>query len=74
MAAAIPFEVRAATMGIAGMDLFSFLILLLMASLTLASAGLLVGLVVVERQPKAATADRRRSSSRQARKGKRTGR
>jgi len=56
------------------MDLFSFLILLLMASLTLASAGLLVGLVVVERQPKAATADRRRSSSRQARKGKRTGR
>lgn len=62
-------------MGIAGMDLFSFLILLLMASLTLSSAGLLVGLVVVERQPKPLMADRRRSSSRrQARKGKRTGR
>jgi len=57
------------------MDLFSFLILLLMASLTLSSAGLLVGLVVVERQPKPLMADRRRSSSRrQARKGKRTGR
>jgi hypothetical protein len=57
------------------MDLFSFLILLLMASLTLSSAGLLVGLVVVERQPKPAMADRRRSSSRrQARKGKATGR
>jgi hypothetical protein len=57
------------------MDLFSFLILLLMASLTLSSAGLLVGLVVVERRPKPSLADRRRSSSRRpARKGKRTGR
>jgi hypothetical protein len=57
------------------MDLFSFLILLLVASLSLSSAGLLVGLVVVERRPKPSLADRRRSSSRRpARKGKRTGR
>jgi len=57
------------------MDLFSFLILLLMASLTLSSAGLLVGLVVVERQPKAAVPNSGRSSSRRrARRGKRANR
>ena len=33
------------------MDPFSFLILLLMATFTLSSAGLLVGFVVMERNP-----------------------
>jgi len=57
------------------MDLFSFLILLIMASFTLSSAGLLVGLVVVERQPKPSVSNPRRSSSRRrARKGKRADR
>jgi hypothetical protein len=67
--------VRAAMLRIARMDLFSFLILLIMASFTLSSAGLLVGLVVVERQPKPSVSDPRRSSSRRrARKGKRADR
>jgi hypothetical protein len=57
------------------MDLFSFLILIIMASFTLSSAGLLIGLVVVERQPKPSVSDLRRSSSRRrARKGKRANR
>jgi hypothetical protein len=57
------------------MDLFSFLILLIMASFTLSSAGLLVGLVMVERKPKPSVSDTRRSRSRRrTRKGKRTDR
>jgi hypothetical protein len=57
------------------MDLFSFLILLIMATFTLSSAGLLVGLVVVESKPKPSVSDARRSGSRRrARKGKRADR
>jgi len=56
------------------MDLFSFLIVLIMASFMLSSAGLLVGMVVVERKPKPQLCDPRRSGSRRrARKGKGAG-
>lgn len=57
------------------MDLFSFLILLMMASLTLSSAGLLIGLVMVERTPKPSSCDARRPGSRRrTRKGRRVDR
>jgi|RhiMetStandDraft_4_1073278.scaffolds.fasta_scaffold2976935_1 hypothetical protein len=57
------------------MDLSGFLILLMMASFTLSSAGLLIGLVVVERAPKPSACDARRSGSRRrTRKGKRVDR
>ena len=57
------------------MDLFSFLILLLMATFTLSSAGLLVGLVVMERSPESARAGSRRTRPRRRyRNGKRIGR
>jgi len=57
------------------MDLFSFLILLLMATFTLSSAGLLVGLVVMERSPERAHAGSRPTRPRRrCRNGRRIGR
>jgi hypothetical protein len=55
------------------MDLFSFLILLIMATFTLSSAGLLLSLVVMERKPdRSGTLARKPPQGRRGGKGKRT--
>jgi hypothetical protein len=55
------------------MDLFSFLILLIMATFTLSSAGLLLSLVVMERKPdRSGTLARKPPQRRRGGKGKRT--